>query len=136
METSDPAVLTPIVAGEVLPWVKQWHSGPDEVLGVDLGDDLDGQIDAGCAEIRVPRKDLAGWRPPPPARGRRPPLTVVGVVRFACGEIQPERRRSSAAIRPTATPPAAIPAPSTTRFCCRSRCLICEYGTVVNDTSS
>ncbi len=73
-ESYDPAVLTPLVAGvaELLPWVKQWHSGPDPNLGVDLAEYLDGRLDAWTDDIGVPRADLAHWRPPKATRGRRP----------------------------------------------------------------
>ena len=72
-ETGDPQVLTPLIAGvaEVLPWVKQWHSGIDPELGIDLGEYLDGQIDSWCDAVGVARDDLPTWRPPAPTRGRR-----------------------------------------------------------------
>jgi hypothetical protein len=76
-ESSDPTVLTPLVAGvaELLPWIKQWHSGPDPELGIDLAEYLDAQIDAWTDLIGLPRQDLQAWRPPKGTRGRRAAAT-------------------------------------------------------------
>ncbi|GGL99877.1 BREX-2 system adenine-specific DNA-methyltransferase PglX [Nakamurella endophytica] len=77
-ESFDPSVLTPLLAGieEQLPWVRQWHSGPDPDLGVDLAGYLDGQVDAWSAELGIARSDLPNWRPVAAARGRRPRVTA------------------------------------------------------------
>ena len=76
-ETTDPAVLTPLIAGvaELLPWIRQWHSGPDPDLGIDLFEYLDGQVDSWADLIAVPRDDLPQWRPPKATRGRRSATT-------------------------------------------------------------
>lgn len=76
-ESSDPTVLTPLVAGvaELLPWIKQWHSSPDPELGIDLAEYLDAQVDAWTDLIGLPRQDLPDWRPPKATRGRRAAAT-------------------------------------------------------------
>lgn len=65
--------LVPVVAGiaEILPWVKQWHSGVDPAFGIDLADYLTGQLDEKAAAVSVPAPDLANWRPPKTTRGRK-----------------------------------------------------------------
>ncbi len=65
-ESFNPAQLTPLLAGieELLPWIHQWHSGEDPVLGVDLGDYLGGQVESWCAQVGVAREDLPLWRTP------------------------------------------------------------------------
>ncbi|NKZ67070.1 BREX-2 system adenine-specific DNA-methyltransferase PglX [Rhodococcus hoagii] len=65
--------LVPVVAGvaEVLPWVKQWHSGVDPTFGIDLADYLTGQLNEKAAAIGVPVPDLGNWRPPKATRGRK-----------------------------------------------------------------
>ncbi|NKS50181.1 BREX-2 system adenine-specific DNA-methyltransferase PglX [Rhodococcus hoagii] len=65
--------LVPVVAGiaEVLPWVKQWHSGVDPTFGIDLADYLTGQLNEKSAAVGVPVPDLGNWRPPKATRGRK-----------------------------------------------------------------
>ncbi|NKR55761.1 BREX-2 system adenine-specific DNA-methyltransferase PglX [Rhodococcus hoagii] len=65
--------LVPVVAGiaEVLPWVKQWHSGVDPTFGIDLADYLTGQLNEKAAAVGVPVPDLGNWRPPKATRGRK-----------------------------------------------------------------
>lgn len=65
--------LVPVVAGiaEVLPWVKQWHSGVDPTFGIDLADYLTGQLNEKTAAVGVPVPDLGNWRPPKATRGRK-----------------------------------------------------------------
>ncbi|MFC0315122.1 BREX-2 system adenine-specific DNA-methyltransferase PglX [Gordonia phosphorivorans] len=65
--------LIPVVAGiaELLPWVRQWHTGPDPHLGLDLADYLTGQLTEKSAAIGVPIPDLSAWRPPKTTRGRK-----------------------------------------------------------------
>ncbi|MFD4368676.1 BREX-2 system adenine-specific DNA-methyltransferase PglX [Rhodococcus sp. NPDC058521] len=72
-EGVDLAELVPVVAGiaEVLPWVKQWHSGVDPTFGIDLAEYLSGQLNEKSATVGVPVPDLANWRPPKPTRGRK-----------------------------------------------------------------
>jgi hypothetical protein len=65
--------LVPLVAGiaEVLPWVKQWHSGVDPNLGVDLYEYLNGQLQEKAQQVGVPVSELCQWSPPATARGRK-----------------------------------------------------------------
>ena len=66
--------LVPVVAGiaEVLPWVKQWHTGVDPNLGVDLAEYLTGQLAEKANAVGVPVNDLPQWRPAGITRGRTP----------------------------------------------------------------
>ncbi|NDK90271.1 BREX-2 system adenine-specific DNA-methyltransferase PglX [Gordonia desulfuricans] len=72
-EGVESATLVPVVAGiaEVLPWVKQWHSGADPNLGVDLYEYLNGQLQEKSQQVGVPVSELAQWRPAAPTRGRK-----------------------------------------------------------------
>ncbi|UCZ88162.1 BREX-2 system adenine-specific DNA-methyltransferase PglX [Gordonia sp. WA4-43] len=72
-EGVDREKLVPVVAGiaEVLPWVKQWHSGLDPNLGVDMHEYLHGQLQEKALAIGVPVSELGQWRPPAPVRGRK-----------------------------------------------------------------
>lgn len=65
--------LIPVVAGiaELLPWVKQWHSGVDPTFGIDLADYLTGQLAEKSAAVATPVPDISTWRPPKPTRGRK-----------------------------------------------------------------
>ncbi|WP_455901544.1 BREX-2 system adenine-specific DNA-methyltransferase PglX [Rhodococcus gordoniae] len=65
--------LVPVVAGiaEVLPWVKQWHSGVDPNLGVDLAEYLTAQLAEKSVAVGVPVQDLPAWRPDKKTRGRK-----------------------------------------------------------------
>ena len=72
-EGVDKTTLIPVVAGiaELLPWVKQWHSGVDPDVGVDLHDYLSAQLAEKSQQVGVPIPDLPAWRPPAPVRGRK-----------------------------------------------------------------
>ncbi|WP_055476849.1 BREX-2 system adenine-specific DNA-methyltransferase PglX [Gordonia sp. HS-NH1] len=72
-EGVDREKLVPVVAGiaEVLPWVKQWHSGLDPNLGVDMHEYLRGQLQEKAQAIGIPVSELGQWRPPAPVRGRK-----------------------------------------------------------------
>ncbi|MFC8385748.1 BREX-2 system adenine-specific DNA-methyltransferase PglX [Nocardia sp. NPDC057272] len=65
--------LVPVVAGiaELLPWVKQWHSGVDPNLGVDLAEYLGNQLAEKSTAVGVPVQDLAAWRPEKKTRARK-----------------------------------------------------------------
>lgn len=72
-DDTDPAQLVPLVAGlaELMPWIKQWHSGRDIHTGIDWAEDMAARL-AGLAERSgVAIADLAAWRPAPATRGRR-----------------------------------------------------------------
>jgi hypothetical protein len=67
------AELVPLVAGiaEVLPWVKQWHSGVDPIFNIDLADYLSAQLADKSAAVGVPINDLTHWRPTKTTTRRR-----------------------------------------------------------------
>lgn len=74
------ASLVPLVAGiaEVLPWVRQWHSGVDPNLGVDLAEYLSNQLDEKSTAVGVPEQDLARWRPEKKTRARKAATRKAG----------------------------------------------------------
>jgi hypothetical protein len=74
------AQLVPVVAGiaEVLPWVKQWHSGVDPHLGVDLAEYLSSQLAEKSAAVGVPVQGLPEWRPEKKTRGRKATARKAG----------------------------------------------------------
>lgn len=65
--------LIPVVAGiaEILPWVKQWHSGVDPTFGIDLAEYLTGQLHEKSSAVGVPVGDLPAWRPAKTTRARK-----------------------------------------------------------------
>ncbi|OZD41666.1 DNA methylase [Rhodococcus sp. 06-1477-1B] len=65
--------LTSAAAGlaEILPWVRQWHSGVDPALGLDLSEYLDGRLSEMSAAVNVPLEDLSKWRPVKTTRARK-----------------------------------------------------------------
>jgi len=65
--------LVPVVAGiaEVLPWVKQWHTGVDPTFGIDLAEYLTGQLHEKASAVGIPVGDLSAWRPAKTARARK-----------------------------------------------------------------
>ncbi len=72
--------LVPVVAGlaEILPWVKQWHSGVDPNLGVDLADYLAAQLAEKSAAVGTSVQDLSAWRPEKKTRGRKAATRKAG----------------------------------------------------------
>ncbi|SFA56411.1 hypothetical protein SAMN05444374_110134 [Rhodococcoides kroppenstedtii] len=64
--------LTPLVAGiaELLPWVRQWHSGVDPTFSLDLADYLTAQLHEKSAAVDTAVDDLKRWRPASTTRGR------------------------------------------------------------------
>jgi hypothetical protein len=64
--------LLPIIAGmaELVPWVHQWHNEPDPD-GTRMGDFFTTFVASEAATNRFGEGDLASWRPPTKARGRR-----------------------------------------------------------------
>jgi len=65
--------LVPVVAGiaELLPWVKQWHSGIDPVFNIDLAEYLTAQLAEKSTAVGVPVNDLPNWRPPTATRRKK-----------------------------------------------------------------
>lgn len=65
--------LVPVVAGiaEVLPWVKQWHTGVDPTFGIDLAEYLTGQLHEKASAVGIPVGDLSAWRPAKTTRARK-----------------------------------------------------------------
>lgn len=63
----------PLVAGiaEVLPWVKQWHTGVDPTFGIDLAEYLTGQLHEKASAVGIPVGDLSAWRPAKTTRARK-----------------------------------------------------------------
>ena len=72
-DDTDPAQLVPLVAGlaELMPWIRQWHSGMDAHSGIDWADYLAGQLTSLAERSGVAIADLPAWRPAPATRGRR-----------------------------------------------------------------
>ncbi|OAV77466.1 BREX-2 system adenine-specific DNA-methyltransferase PglX [Dietzia sp. 111N12-1] len=72
-DDTDPAQLVPLVAGlaELMPWIRQWHSGMDAHSGIDWADYLGGQLTTLAERSGVAIADLATWRPAPATRGRK-----------------------------------------------------------------
>ena len=72
-DDTDPAQLVPLVAGlaELMPWIRQWHSGMDAHSGIDWADYLAGQLTTLAERSGVAIADLPDWRPAPATRGRR-----------------------------------------------------------------
>jgi hypothetical protein len=65
--------LVPLVAGlaELLPWVEQWHSEPDEFYGgVSPAEFFAEHLDTRARQVGRTVAQLAAWRPTPARRGR------------------------------------------------------------------
>lgn len=77
--------LVPVVAGigEALPWVKQWHSGADPELGVDLAEYLSAQLNEKAASVGIPVAELKNWRPANSTRGRKSASKTTSTSRKA-----------------------------------------------------
>lgn len=69
--------LVPLVAGmgEVLPWVKQWHSDIDPAYGLSMADFCAQQFEERAAQIDRSQDQLKAWRPTTIARGRKSKVT-------------------------------------------------------------
>ncbi|MVZ89495.1 BREX-2 system adenine-specific DNA-methyltransferase PglX [Microbacter sp. ANSKLAB05] len=72
-DDTESAQLVPLVAGlaELMPWIRQWHSGMDAHSGIDWADYLGGQLTSLAERTGVAIADLPHWRPAPATRGRR-----------------------------------------------------------------
>lgn len=68
-----PERLKPILAGlaELVPWLRQWHNEVDAATGLRLGDFFADFVATESAANDVGADDLAAWRPPAKAVGRR-----------------------------------------------------------------
>lgn len=65
--------LVPLLAGlaELLSWLRQWHGEIDPRYGMALSDFYETLLEERARAIDKTRAELAAWRPPAPARGRR-----------------------------------------------------------------
>jgi hypothetical protein len=69
----DDAQMVPLVAGlaELLPWVTQWHAGPDPFYGgISPADFFRQQLDDRARQVEHTVEQLAVWRPQPTRRQR------------------------------------------------------------------
>ena len=55
-----------------MPWVRQWHSERDDRFGTSPADAYDTYLTSQCERYGLTEEDLHNWKPPQPARGRRP----------------------------------------------------------------
>ncbi|MEH6818396.1 MAG: BREX-2 system adenine-specific DNA-methyltransferase PglX [Dietzia psychralcaliphila] len=83
-DDTDPAQLVPLVAGlaELMPWIRQWHSGMDAHSGIDWADYLAGQLTSLAERSGVAIADLPDWRPAPATRGRKRPAAATTTPGF------------------------------------------------------
>ncbi|NYH55735.1 hypothetical protein HNR06_005324 [Nocardiopsis arvandica] len=67
-----PDKMTPLLAGivELLPWVKQWHTEPDE-YGDTPADHVEEDLTALRNSTGITDSQMREWRPAPATRGRR-----------------------------------------------------------------
>jgi hypothetical protein len=66
--------LVPLLAGlaELVPWLKQWYDTPNVDPALDQpASQIAALLDAEWRALHATPDELAGWRPPAPARGRR-----------------------------------------------------------------
>jgi hypothetical protein len=65
--------VTPLLAGlvELEPWLAQWHNDPVPGFAGSPAQAIRGLLDQRLAALGLTRSDVAAWRPPAPARGRR-----------------------------------------------------------------
>jgi hypothetical protein len=64
-EGTVPAKLVPLLAGllELIPWVSQWHSGPDPVFGLELGPYYADFVDGEARALGLTVDDVRAWKP-------------------------------------------------------------------------
>jgi hypothetical protein len=72
-EGTVPQKLVPLLAGllELIPWIRQWHPGPDPEFGDELGDIYANFVDVEARALGLTQDDIRGWRPEPTRRARR-----------------------------------------------------------------
>ena len=66
--------LKPALAGllELIPWLKQWHNGPDPATGERMGDSFAAFLETECQELGITVDSLQEWTPVRASRaGRR-----------------------------------------------------------------
>jgi hypothetical protein len=66
--------LVPLLAGlaELVPWLKQWYDAPNADPALDRpASQIAALLDAESRALHATADELAGWRPPAAARGRR-----------------------------------------------------------------
>lgn len=64
-EGSASPKLVPLLAGflELLPWIRQWHAGPDQEFGLELGDYYAGFLDIEARALGLTTEAVAAWVP-------------------------------------------------------------------------
>jgi hypothetical protein len=69
----------PLLAGllELLPWVRQWHSGDDPGPDGDAAERFTALLHQECTRLGVTEAELRAWRPRPDEAGQQPPGPVV-----------------------------------------------------------
>ena len=69
----DTERVTPLLAGlvELEPWLRQWHADPAPGFPTSPAQAIKGLLDQRLVAAGLTRADVAAWRPPAPARGRR-----------------------------------------------------------------
>lgn len=72
-EAWDESRIVPLVAGlaELMPWLGQWHSEPEDLYGGPPSDFFAGILAEELSALRITRNDLGSWRPAPTTRGRK-----------------------------------------------------------------
>ena len=72
-EGSASPKLLPLLAGllDLLPWVRQWHPGPDPEFGVDLAETYESFVDTEARALGTTVEALKTWTPPQSARRPR-----------------------------------------------------------------
>lgn len=65
-EGSASPKLIPLLAGllELLPWIRQWHPGPDPEFGVDLGETYESFVDTEARALGTTVEAIRVWSPP------------------------------------------------------------------------
>ncbi len=73
LDAWDAGRLTPLLAGlaELMPWLRQWYGEVDPTFGQSPAGAYAAFLDQQLLSLRLASDDLTGWKPQPPARGRR-----------------------------------------------------------------
>jgi len=72
-EGTVPAKLVPLLAGllELIPWIRQWHAGPDPEFGLELGDYYSDFVEDEARALELTVGQVRAWRPEAAPRSRR-----------------------------------------------------------------